>query len=135
MAGFRPDEGDVVSGEILLQRVLTDRDADLELGLFTNVSPGATITEATITEPTGGGYARKTLTDASWSETSGVFSYAQQTFTATGSAMTGSIQGYFIATKAAGGTPRLLAIEVDPNGPYTLAEDASYRVTPQITPA
>ena len=68
MAGFRPDEGETVSLNILLKKILTDRDADLEIGLFTNSSPGETITEATLTEPSTGGYARKTLTDANWSE-------------------------------------------------------------------
>jgi len=132
MAGFRPNEGDTVSGQLLLKRTLTDRDADLELGLFTNASPGATITEATITEPTGGGYARIDLTDANWTGTN-PFAYAQQTFTASGGDMTGSIQGYFIATKAAGGTQRLLAIEVDASGPYTLTDGDSYKITPNIT--
>jgi len=133
MAGFRPDEGESVSLSILLQRVLTDRDADLELGLFTNASPGETITEATITEPTGTGYARITLTDASWTGSADSRSYAQQTFTGGAGGWTGSVQGYFIATKAAGGTQRLLAIEVDPSPPGTIAEGDTYKITPTIT--
>jgi len=129
MAGFVPDEGESLTGQMLLKRTLTDRDSSLELGLFTNVSPGETITEATITEPTGGGYARKDLTDASWTESpQGTFTYAQQTFTATGGAMTGSIQGYFLATKSAGGTQRCIAIEVDSNGPYTMSENDTYDI-------
>lgn len=129
MAGFTPNEGETLMGAMLLKRTLTDRDADLELGLFTNASPGETITEATITEPTGTGYARKTLTDASWSEASqGQYTYAQQTFTAGAGGWTGSIQGYFIATKSAGGTQRIIAIEVDPNGPYTMAENDTYDI-------
>ena len=46
---------------------------------------------------------------------------------------TGSIQGYFIATKAAGGTKRIVHIEVDANGPYTIAENDTYKVTPGDT--
>ena len=38
-AGFRPDEGDLLAINLMLRRVFTDRDADLELGLFTNTSP------------------------------------------------------------------------------------------------
>lgn len=137
MAGFVPNEGETLRGKLIWKRDQTDRDADLELGLFTNVSPGETITHAALTEPTGGGYARKTLTDASWSDADASgdrkFSYAQQTFQAAGGAMSGSIQGYFIATKAAGGTKRILAIEVDPNGPYSLAENAEYKVALGIT--
>lgn len=134
MAGFIPDEGENLRGAMVWKRTLTDRDADLELGLFTNSSPGESITHATITEPTGTGYARKTLTDASWtgSGSSGL-SYAAQTFTAGAGGWTGSIQGYFISTKSAGGTKRLLAIEVDPNGPYTLAANDTYTITPNIT--
>lgn len=133
MPGFRPDEGDSASLEILLKRNLVDRDADLELGLFTNVAPGPTIAHAAITEPTGGGYARINLTDASWTGSGGSRAYAEQTFEAIGGPMTGSIQGYFIATKAAGGTKRLLAIEVDPAGPYTLSEGDRYKITPNIS--
>ena len=44
--------------------------------------------------------------------------------------MTGSIYGYFIVTT--GTTPRIIAIEVDAVGPYTLAQNDSYSVTPNI---
>ena len=132
MAGFRPNEGEAVSGQMLLMRGFADRDADLEIGLFTTVAPGETITEATIVEPAGNGYARKTLTDASWSEASSVFSYATQTFTPSGGDWVG-VQGYFIATKSAVGTQRLLVVEVDGNGPYTIANGNDYAITPQIT--
>ncbi len=135
MAGFCPDEGEATIANMVWKRVLTDRDADLELGLFTNVSPGETITNATITEPTGTGYARITLTDASWTGAADARAYAQQTFTGGAGGWTGSIQGYFIATKAAGGTPRILAIEVDGAGPYTIGEGDTYKITPNNTHA
>lgn len=133
MAGFTPNEGETLIAQLIHQRIHADRDAGLELGLFTNAAPDETITEATITEPTGGGYARIDLTDASWDVTGALASYAQQTFTATGGAMTGSIQGYFIATKSAAGTQRLLYVEVDGNGPYTMNENDTYKITPNIT--
>ena len=133
MAGFAPNEADALIADIVMKRVLTDRDADLELGLFTNVAPGATITEATLTEPTGTGYARKTLTDASWTGAADARAYAEQTFTAGAGGWTGSIQGYFIATKSAGGTQRIVVIEVDAGGPYTLGVDDTYKITPTVT--
>ena len=131
MAGFTPDEGEKLIAQIIHQRTHVDRAADLELGLFTNVAPGETITEATITEPTGTGYARLDLTDASWNVVADLASYAQQTFTGGAGGWSGSIQGYFIASK--GTAQRLLYVEVDAAGPYTITEDDTYKITPNIT--
>jgi hypothetical protein len=133
MAGFIPNEGETFYGTMVLKNTTTDRGTNLELLLFTNAAPGETITEATLTEPSGTGYARIDLTDGSWSEgAAGVFSYAEQTFTGGAGGWTGSIQGYAIVTK--GTTPRILAIEVDSvNAPFTMAEGDTYKVTPQIT--
>jgi len=127
-AGFTPDEGEALIGRVIYQRSLTDRDADLELGLFTNVAPSETITEAALTEPTGTGYARTTLTDATWVGPNDTWTYAQQTFTGGSGGWTGAVQGYFIATKSSGGTQRLLHIEVDSNGPYTINENDTYDI-------
>lgn len=135
MAGILPNEGEHLIAEMAYKRVLTDRDANLELGLFTNSSVSETTAHSAITEPTGTGYARITLTDASWTGAADVLSYAQQTFTGGAGGWTGSVYGYFVATKAAGGTQRLLAIEVDPSGPYTINENDTYKVTPSITVA
>lgn len=133
MAGFTPNEAETLIGQVVFQRTHVDRDATLKLGLFTNSSPDETITYATITQPTGTGYSEITLTDASWDVTTGVASYALQTFTGGAGGWTGSIQGYYIATVSAGGTRRLLAIEVDGNGPYTINENDTYKITPNIT--
>ena len=131
--GFTPDEGETLNAQVMYQRIHLDRDADLELGLFTNVAPGETITEATITEPTGTGYVRINLTDGTWSGAGGIASYIEQTFTGGAGGWTGNIQGYFIASKSAGGVQRLLVVEVDGNGPYTIAENDTYKITPNIT--
>jgi len=133
MPGFVPDEGEKLIGDVVFKRDLTDRIADLELGLFTNVAPDETITHAAITEPTGTGYARITLTDASWTGAADVRSYAQQTFTGGAGGWTGSVRGYFVCTK--GATKRLLAVEIDPNGPYTINAGDTYKVTPNVTAA
>lgn len=133
MTGFLPDEGESFVADMVIKNVTTDRGTDLELLLFTNAAPDETITAATLTEPTGTGYARINLTDASWTGAADARSYAQQTFTGGAGGWTGSIQGYAIVTK--GTTPRIIAIEVDAAGPYTIAENDTYKVTPTITVA
>lgn len=68
------------------------------LGLYKNVTePAEDITLAGFTEPSGFGYARKTLTKGSWTIVADLASYAQQTFLASGGDW-GNITGYFIAT-------------------------------------
>ena len=93
----------------------------------------ATITEATINEPTGGSYARIDLTDASWSVTGDTASYAQQTFSPSGGDYSANVYGYAIATKASGGTQRLYVVEIDGSGPYDLNDGDTYKITPNIT--
>jgi len=133
MAGFTPNEGETLIANVIHKRIHVDRDADLELGLFTNAAADETLTEAAVTQPTGTGYARINLTDASWNVTNDVASYAQQTFTGGAGGWTGSVYGYFIATKAAGGTKRLVYVEIDGSGPYTINENDTYKITPNIT--
>ena len=98
-----------------------------------NAGADETITHGALTEPTGTGYSRITLTDASWTGSADARSYAQQTFTGGAGGWTGSVQGYFIATT--GTTARIVAIEVDASGPYTIAENDTYKITPTITVA
>lgn len=129
MTAIIPTEGKVVRARMIYKRDLTDRDADLELALFTNVSPGPSITEATLTEPTGTGYARIALADADWVDNGdGTIDIASKVFTAGTGGWSGDVQGYAVITNAAGGTKRILAIEVDPDGPYTLSENDTYTV-------
>jgi len=138
--GFLPDEGETLLLDLALSasnvssfQTNTDRIADLELGLFTNVAPADTIAESGITEPTGTGYARITLTDATWT-LANPSTYTLQTFTAGSGGWTGSVQGYFISTFLGGtGTKRLLAIEVDGSGPYTFNDGDTYDITPSVS--
>jgi len=127
MAGFVPDEGETLLGALGFGNITTDKGVDMELGLFTNVAPGETITEAALTEPTGTGYARINLVDATWAGTN-PRTYPEQTFTAGAGGWAGSVQGYFIVSK--GTTPRIVVIEVDASGPYTFAESDTYAVAP-----
>jgi hypothetical protein len=131
MAGFTPNEGETLIANLIFANADVDRGTDLELLLFTNSEPGETITAATLTEPTGTGYARIDLTDGSWTVTDDTASYALQTFTTGTGGWSGSVQGYAIVTT--GTTPRILTIEVDPNGPYTFNENDTYDVTPNVT--
>lgn len=132
MAGFLPDEGEtLIANQVFKTPTLTE--ARVLNCYCSQCSPGETITAATLTEPTGTGYARIQLTDGSWSVTAGVASYALQTFTAGSGGWTGSVQGYAVVTK--GTTPRIVAIEVDAIGPYTFAANDTYDVTPQVTVA
>lgn len=131
MAGFIPDEGEALIADLVCKRDQTNRTANLELGLFTNVTPTDTITHATITEPSGTGYSRITLTDASWTGTADARAYAKQTFTAGAGGWTGSVQGYFICST--GAAKKILFIEVDTSGPYTFAANDTYDITPNVT--
>lgn len=131
LVGFLPDEGEAMIAQWLCGNTTTDKGTNLDLLLFTNVSPGETITAATLTEPSGTGYARITLTDGSWTGSADTRSYAEQTFTAGAGGWTGSVQGYAIVSK--GTTARIVTIEVDSNGPYTFAENDTYKITPNIT--
>ena len=125
MAGFVPDEGEVVSSALIYRNASADRGTTLELGLFTDAAPGETITEATISEPTGGSYARISLTDLSWSAANPTV-YAQQQFSPSGGDFSGTTGGYFIATT--GSTARLIAVEIDAAGPYTLTDGDTYDI-------
>lgn len=130
MAGILPNEGEALIAQWLCGNIVTDKGTDMELGLFTNSSISETTAHAALTEPTGGGYARINLTDASWTGAADARTYAEQTFVATGSAMTGAVYGAFVCTK--GTTKRIVSIELNPAGPITLAMGDSYKVTPTV---
>jgi len=131
MAGLIPNDGENLVANMIFKNADANRGTSLQLGLFTNTTVSETTNLGAITEPTGGSYARKTLTDSSWTVTADLASYALQTFTATGSAYTGSVYGYFVATT--GTTPKLLVLELDPLGPYNLLQNDAYDVTLNIT--
>lgn len=125
-----PDEGETLLLNIALKRILTDRDADLELGLYTNSGLNLeTATEAALTEPATGGYVRKTLTDGTWTVSGDEATYPSQDFVAAGGAFTG-VEGAFIVTKAAGGTQRIIGIAPFPSAPITVADGQTFRVDP-----
>lgn len=131
MPGNIPAQGENLIANLILSNADANRGSSLQLGLFTNSSMSNATTLAAITEPTGGGYARKTLVDATWVVTGSGGSYPLQAFQAIGSAFAGAIYGYFIATT--GSSPKLLAYEVDPGGAFSMVQNDIYNVTPSIS--
>lgn len=122
------NEGETHIGEQYL------KTRTLYLGLYLeNPEPAETATLASLTEPSGGGYARIALTGADWTEDGvlkGLWSQLQKTFTATGGAW-GSVYGYFVATSS-DGTGKLNGVEHFSDGPYITPDGSIIRVTPVI---
>lgn len=94
-----PNTGEVIALNYLVNKVTTTRDLIYRL-FATNVTPAETDTAGSYTEATGGGYAAKTLTGASWTVTGGApstASYAQQDYTFTGALTTNdTVYGYYV---------------------------------------
>lgn len=128
---YTPEEGQELIGNLIFKNSDVNRGTSLQLGLMTNTTGiGTTTVLADITEPTGGSYARITLTDASWTVSSaGLCAYAKQTFVATGSAYSTNITGFFICTT--GTAAKLLRVQVE-DTPIAIAENESYSVTPSV---
>ncbi len=133
MAGIVPNEGENLIANLVFKNADVNRGSSLELILFTNSTISETTTAASLTQPTGTGYAAITLNDASWSVSGDEASYALQTFTGGSGGWTGSIYGYAVITT--GTAARILALEIDPSGPYTISENDTYDVTPVVTVA
>lgn len=127
-----PNTGEVIALQYLVNKVATPEN--LVLFLFaTNITPAETDTFATYTLATGGGYADKTLTGASWTVTGGAPSsaaYAAQTWTFTGPLTTnGTVYGYGYKRATS-----LDLVAVETFTPFTPAASGDNIVlTPQIT--
>lgn len=80
-----------------------------------NITPSAADVTSTYTEVTGGGYAYKTLTPATWTVTSGTASYPAQTWTFTSAV--GNIYGYYVVRATTGD---LVFAEKFAAGPYNV---------------
>lgn len=129
------DDGETSVGNVYLKGLA---QPDFFLGLYKNNSePAETDVMTNITEaqtPGSNGYNRIALDDADWVEqaTKGVFKNVEKTFTANGAAW-GDVYGYFITTSATGTSGLLVAVEHFSDGPYTVNDGWSMKVTPQIT--
>jgi hypothetical protein len=101
------------------------------LGLYTNASePAESATLTDMTELTGAGYARKTLTRGSFSVTGSIATYAEQTFTASGGNWSG-ITGYFIGNSA-DDSGQLLWVESFSEGSFNINDGSAINITPKI---
>jgi hypothetical protein len=129
MPGFCPDEGEAFFATMVINNTTTDRGTGLELGLFTG-TPTESTTYSTLSKVTSNlSPLTYTLADGTWTGSADSRSYVERTFTA--SATIAGVTGYYIATT--GTTKRLIAVEIDPNGPYTLNVNDTYKITPTIT--
>jgi len=130
------DEGETDVGAVYLKGAA--RGTNLYVGLYTDAAePAETATLASITElAVANGYARILLGDADWTEqaTKGVYENLEKTFTANGGDW-GSVYGYFICDVASGTAGNLLAVETFSDGPYTVNDGWSVKVTPKVTVA
>lgn len=126
------DEGENRVANILFGA--TAVDATLYLGLYTSptTEPAETAVVADLTEPSGGAYARIALTRGSWTVTASAATYAQQTFAASGGAW-GSVYGYFITTTSSGTLGKLMGVEQFSDGPYSIGDGDSIRISATLT--
>jgi len=123
VAGITPNEGQSYIAEAVYKNQFLDK----KIGLFTNTgSLSVTSTWASITQPSGGGYAEKDLVAGTYTVAAGgVTTYPLQTWTAVSTTMTPAIYGYYIRTVEA--TPRIVHFEFN-DSPRTVADGDSYKV-------
>jgi hypothetical protein len=126
-----PDAGENVALEAFVNKTAPQNQI---LKLFqNNITPSDTDTAGTYTEATFTGYAAINLTGSSWNAaTAGTITYsAQQTFTASGSAVSNSIYGYYIVQATSG---ILMWSERDASAPFTVANTGdAVKLTPTIS--
>lgn len=128
------DEGEHRAADIIFGAQAVD--SSLYMGLYTSPTsePAETAVINDLTEPGTGGYARITLTRGSWTVTASVASYAQQTFSPSGASW-GNVYGYFVCTVASGTAGKLVYVEHFSNGPYSVGDGDTVKVTPSVTVA
>jgi hypothetical protein len=128
MAGIWHDEGENRTLNIMFEATSVE---NYELRLFTlpTTAPGETDGFAAFTEPSGNGYAVITLTRGTdWTVVTDEASAVQKTFTASGGAW-GSVYGYFICVPT---THEVMASELFSDGPYSVVDGGSVKVTVKI---
>ena len=123
------DEGEHRIANILLGTQPVD--GALYLGLYDDVSePAEDATISSLSEISGYGYVRKTLTRGSWVITNDEAEYAEQTLLASGGDW-GNVTGYFIATST-DGSGKLMAIEHFDTARY-IEDTKGLKITPKMT--
>lgn len=134
-AGFLHNEGRLIMLQVMAGITAVDRGTNLELRLFTAISPtrAVTSTRGTFTEPTLGGYAAIQLPPSSLIAAGvNLTTNVTQTFTANASGYSGgNVLGWLIVTT--GVIPRVLASELFDGGPFAMVAFATLNVTPSLT--
>lgn len=128
------DEGETSVGDVYLKG---SAQPDFYLGLYKNdpePAEDAVMTDITEAQTPGvNGYNRIQLVDGEWTESpQGIYTNLQKTFTASGG-IWGDIYGYFITTAATGTAGLLITVEHFSDGPYTVNDGWSVKVTPKVT--
>lgn len=111
----------------------TPVDGALYLGLYTNsVQPGETAKVSDLTEPSGFGYARKTLSRGTthWTIIEDQATYGEQTFLAQGGDW-GNIYGYFITTTLTGAGGKLMGLE-HLGSAFSVLDGKGIKITPKL---
>lgn len=133
--GFLHNEGRLIMLQVMAGLTAVDRGTNLELRLFTAISPvrAVTSTRGTFTEPTGGGYAAIQLPPSALAAAGvNLTTNVTQTFTANSVGYSGgACLGWFVCTT--GAVPRVLASETFDSGPYTMVAFATLNITPSLT--
>jgi hypothetical protein len=126
-----PDVGENVILEAIVNKTAPQ---NLVLRLFkNNITPADSDTAGTYTEAAFTGYSAITLTGASWGAASGgTISFAQQTFTCSGTSSE-NIYGYYVTQTTSG---ILIWSERDASAPFAVANSGdALKVTPTISAA
>lgn len=122
------NEGENRVAEILLGA--TPVDGVLYLGLYKDVTePPETSVLGDLTEVSGFGYGRITLTRGVWVITDDLAEYAQQVFLASGGAW-GDVYGYFVGTSS-DNSGKLMWIEHFASY-YYIEDGKGIKVTPKV---
>lgn len=123
------DEGENRSANILLG--VTSPDSNTYLGIFSNnLTIAETLTLASFTEPSTGGYARKALARGSWVIGADYAEYYVQTFYPSSGSWT--IYGCFLGTSI-DGSGKLLFAERLTGAPWTISQQSPLKLSPRIT--
>lgn len=124
------DEGETNLLEVYLA------NQTLYLGLYMdNAEPGEADTLTSISEASGGDYARKTLAagiggDPNWTVAGDLGSRPEEVWTFTGAV--GNVYGYFLATSV-DDSGKLVAVEHFSDGPYNIQNNGDQiKVTPKV---
>ena len=106
----------------------------LYLGLYTDVAePGESALLSTITElPVASGYARIAIANADVTVVGSLATIAQKTFTASGAIWAG-VTGWFMTNVASGTYGPLICVESFSDGPRTILDGLTLKITPTFT--